>query len=121
MNDVSIGHTIDLPGRLARFVMAYVDNIIYIHADGSGNRKLLFRPHQGIEAGSRHPVLARAGSCDASYEALRALFEEVQDEGDGVSEPVGEGGEETPALALEPEGGKEKDQGNGRPRGQNKK
>ena len=86
VNDIGVGHTIDLPGRLARFVMAYVDNIIYIHVDGSGERKLLFRPHQGIEAGCRHPVLANAGSCPASYEALVALFESSSEEGQGAEE-----------------------------------
>ena len=78
VNDVAVGHTIDLPGKLARFTMAAIDNVLFIIADGK-KRKLVFQPTEGIEAGSRNPVLASAGTCDFSYKALRELFEEGKD------------------------------------------
>jgi hypothetical protein len=74
VNEVAIGHTIDLPGKLARFSMAEIENILFISADKNGKRSLVFQPTNGVEAGSRNPVLAQAGSCDFSYEALRGLF-----------------------------------------------
>ena len=76
VNEVAVGHTIDLPGKLARFTMAEVENIIFIQSDRDGDRSLIFRPINSIEAGSRHPVLASAGECEFGYDALRALFEE---------------------------------------------
>jgi len=73
VNDIKLGHTIDLPGKLARFTMAAIDNILFIISEG-GKRKLVFQPTEGIEAGSRNPILSRVGSCDFSYAALKALF-----------------------------------------------
>lgn len=75
VNEVAIGHTIDLPGKLARFTMAAIENILYIASDKNGKRKLVFQPTEGIEAGSRNPVLAKAGSCDFSFAALKNLLE----------------------------------------------
>jgi len=75
VGEVTVGHTIDLPGRLARFALAAVDNILFCTTE-KGERKIVFRPYEGIEAGSRNPVLDRAGSCPMSYKALRALFDE---------------------------------------------
>lgn len=74
IGEVTVGHTIDLPGRLARFALAVVDNVLFCTTE-KGERKIVFRPHEGIEAGSRNPVLDKAGSCPMSYKALRALFE----------------------------------------------
>lgn len=74
INEVAIGHTIDLPGKLARFSMAEIENILFISADKNGVRRLVFQPTNGVEAGSRNPVLAQAGECEFSYAALRALF-----------------------------------------------
>lgn len=79
VNDINVGHTIDLPGRLARFVLAAAENILFATVD-KGERKLVFQPHEGIEAGSRHPVLDKAGSCALSFEAMRALFNEPLEE-----------------------------------------
>lgn len=74
VNEVEVGHTINLPGKLARFVMASVDNVLFLTIR-NGQRIILFRPHQGIECGSRHPILDQAGECPMSYAALRGLFE----------------------------------------------
>lgn len=73
VGEVELGHTLNLPGKLARFVMAAVDNILFLTVR-DGQRVIKFRPYQGLECGSRHPVLDRAGECPASYEALQALF-----------------------------------------------
>ena len=78
VNDVKIGHTIDLPGKLSRFAMAAIDNILFIITE-KGKRKLIFQPTEGIEAGSRNPVLNKAGSCEFNYEALRELFNNEED------------------------------------------
>jgi len=74
IGEVTVGHTIDLPGRLARFALAVVDNVLFCTTE-KGERKIVFRPYEGIEAGSRNPILDKAGSCPMSYKALRALFE----------------------------------------------
>lgn len=76
VNEVAVGHTIDLPGKLARFIMADIENIIYIAVDKKGERSLILHPVEGIEAGSRNPVLNEADGCECSYKALRALFDE---------------------------------------------
>lgn len=76
VNEVAVGHTIDLPGKLSRFIMADIENIIYIAVDSKGKRSLILHPVEGIEAGSRNPVLNAADSCECSYKALRALFDE---------------------------------------------
>ncbi len=78
VGEVEVGHTINLPGKLARFVMATVDNVLFCTVR-NGQRLILFRPTEGVEAGSRHPVLDQAGECPMSYQALRALFEAKPD------------------------------------------
>lgn len=75
VNEVAVGHTIDLPGKLGRFSMSAIENILFIAADKSGARRIVFQPTEGIEAGSRNPLLAKAGECGFSYAALRGLFE----------------------------------------------
>ena len=86
VNEVNVGHTIDLPGKLARFTMADIENIIFISISKDGTRKLIPQPVQGIEAGSRNPILNATKECECSYRALRALFDEKPKE-----EAVGEG------------------------------
>ena len=78
VNEVAVGHTIDLPGKLARFSMAQIENILFITTDKTGARRLVFQPTVGVEAGSRNPVLAQAGECEFSYKALRGLFEKKE-------------------------------------------
>lgn len=80
VNEVNVGHTIDLPGKLARFTMANIDNILFTTTDKKGEPKVVFRPTKGIEAGSRNPVLAIAGECECSFGALKALFKEEGEE-----------------------------------------
>ena len=78
INEVNVGHTIDLPGKLSRFAMANIDNILFTTTNHKGEPQIVFRPTKGIEAGSRNPVLATAGKCACSFEALKALFEEEE-------------------------------------------
>lgn len=79
VNEVNVGHTIDLPGKLARFAMANIDNILFTTIDKKGKPRIVFRPTKGIEAGSRNPVLATAGECECSFEALKALFKKEEE------------------------------------------
>lgn len=70
--------TIDLPGRLARSVMAAVSHIVFLECrtlpNATVDRRFFFLPTGLIESGSRHPVLTKAKACAPSYEAIRALF-----------------------------------------------
>jgi len=75
VNDVAVGHTIDLPGKLSRFAQAAVENIIFITQDDNGERKMVFKPVPTVDAGSRNPLLAEVGECDYGYAALATLFE----------------------------------------------
>lgn len=79
VNEVAVGHTIDLPGKLARFTMAAIDNVLFILPDKKKKRRIIFQPTEGVEAGSRNPVLAKTGSCDCNYKALRALFDDKKE------------------------------------------
>jgi len=76
VNDIQIGHTIDLPGKLARFTQSQIENILFIHVDKKGKRKLVFRPTPAADSGSRQPMLAAVGECDFSFEALHNLIKE---------------------------------------------
>ncbi|RLG44478.1 MAG: hypothetical protein DRN81_04515 [Thermoproteota archaeon] len=71
---------LDLPGKLGRAVMAVVSHAMYLQAEelpgGGVERRFVFNPGPAIEAGSRHPVLAAAGSCPPTFQAIRALFKE---------------------------------------------
>jgi len=71
---------LDLPGKLGQAVMAIVSHVLYLSAEelpsGEVERRFVFNPGPAIEAGSRHPVLAAAGSCPPTFQALRALFKE---------------------------------------------
>ncbi|MDD3134885.1 MAG: AAA family ATPase [Methanoregula sp.] len=74
VNEVTVGHTIDLPGKLARFTMSAIENILFVAAGKNGERHIIFRPTEGIESGSRNPALGKVATCEFSYAALRALF-----------------------------------------------
>ena len=76
VNDIAVGHTIDLPGKLSRFAQAAIENIVYITTDKRGNRKMIFKPVDSIDAGSRNPLLSRIGECPYGYAELVKLFEE---------------------------------------------
>lgn len=88
VDEVEVGHTLNLPGKLARFVMASVDNVLFLTIR-NGQRVILFRPYQGIECGSRHPVLDQAGECPMSYAALRSLFEAQLEQGRAKPDKTG--------------------------------
>jgi len=88
VNEVNVGHTIDLPGKLARFAMADIENIIYISVNKDGTRTLIPQPVAGIEAGSRHPVLNATKRCECSYEALKALCDKKPVKPEELSEVV---------------------------------
>lgn len=76
---------LELPGRLGRAVLAEVSHVIYLEArelpNGNLERRFVFHPSSLLEAGSRHPVMAQARACPASYQDLRSLFDKyVQEE-----------------------------------------
>jgi len=60
-------------------------HVLYLSAEelpsGEVERRFVFNPGPAIEAGSRHPVLAAAGSCPPTFQALRALFKENNKKG----------------------------------------
>ena len=78
VNDIAVGHTIDLPGKLSRFAQAAIENIVYIAATAGGGRKMIFKPVDSIDAGSRNPLLAEIGECPFGYAELQKLFETNQ-------------------------------------------
>jgi len=80
VDDIVVGHTIDLPGKLGRFAQAAVENIIYIAQKEDGEREMIFKPVPSVEAGSRNPLLAKIGSCSYGYAELAKLFEKTQEE-----------------------------------------
>jgi len=82
VNDIAVGHTIDLPGKLSRFAQAAIENIIFIAADAKGNRTMYFKPVESVDAGSRNPMLAEMGKCPYGYDELVKLFNKTQNEGE---------------------------------------
>jgi len=78
VNDIAVGHTIDLPGKLSRFAQAAIENIVFITADKKGDRKMIFKPVDSIDAGSRNPLLAEIGECPYGYAELQKLFDARQ-------------------------------------------
>jgi hypothetical protein len=73
--------TIDLPGKLARFLSAKVDIIGYLYGEteeGIIKRKLAFLSHEGVEAGTRVPELdGKIINLEkgAGYKAILGCFE----------------------------------------------
>lgn len=71
---------LELPKKAGRAVLAEISHIIYLEArelpSGDLERRFVFHPSSMLEAGSRHPVMAAAKTCHASYGALKKLFEE---------------------------------------------
>jgi len=80
--------TVNLPGKLARALMAAVNNIIFLTINDNGERVCITAPSPMIEAGSRDPYLLRISPFPPSYNELRRRYE-AELEADRLKSEVG--------------------------------
>ena len=106
--------TVNLPGKLARALMAAMNNIIYLSINENGERMCIAAPSLLIEAGSRDPYLLRISPFPPNFQELKRRYEaELAREMEKKdSAPVGEEEAEKTEVKGRRKAEKKKDDGN---------